>query len=103
ITDAEVIHEFEKLRNFALVASYLDSETLRLNVDNFGSKNITDLHDLGTSLRIGLHPKHHQFPVDKLTVPKILNFNHINQLTKLPSYLLQDRIVSTDNDRHARG
>src|SRR5258708_20497842 len=103
ITDAEVIHEFEKLRNFALVTGYLDGQTLRLNVDNFGSKNITDLHDLGTSLRICLHPKHHQFPVDKLTVPKILNFNHVTQFTKLPRHLLPNRIVSTDNDRHARG
>jgi hypothetical protein len=65
--------------------------------------NVTYLHHLRPALRVCVHPEHHEFAIDKLTVAKILDLNDVYQLAELAGYLFKNRIIAPDDDSHPRG
>ena len=96
-------HEQQKLVNLALVASDLDGDVFVLHIDDFRPENIADLHHFSPRAGIDSNAHEHQFTVDKLVVPEVLDGNHINELVELFSNLLKDRVIATHDYCHAGG
>jgi len=100
ITDAKGVHKFEEFADLAFVSGDFDCEPLRLNIHNFGSEDVAYLHHFRPIRRVRIHAKHDQLTIDILTIPKILNFNDINELIELLCYLLKHGVIAAYNNRH---
>src|ERR1700730_16557920 len=101
VTDAKVLHQFQELVDLAFVSSDFDSQTFRLNIHDLCPKNVAYLHYFRPICRIGIHTKHYQLTIDIVSIPKILNLNHVHELVQLFRHLLQNRVISAYHDRHS--
>jgi len=100
VQHAEALHQIHELLNFALIARDFDRESLWLDVDNLGAKNIRDLHHLGPRFGINRHFYQNQLAVHVLAVAEIGYFENIRQLIELLDDLFKGRVVTTRDDRH---
>lgn len=102
VADAEVSHEGEELGDFAFGAGDFDGEFFRLHIDDLGTENIANLHDVAACLRVGVHTQEDEFAVHVLFVAEILHADDIDQLLELFGDLLEHLIVTADLNGHAR-
>jgi mannose-6-phosphate isomerase-like protein (cupin superfamily) len=73
------------------------------HINDFGAKNVRDLHDLGASLRIHGHFDQHQLAVHIFALAKILDLHDIGELVQLLYDLLERCIVTAGDNGHAGG
>ena len=92
----------EELADFAFVAGDFNGKAGGLDVDNLGTKDVTDLHDFWPSGSGGFDAKQNKFSVDDVSIFEVVDFEDIDKFFELFDDLLQDLIVADDNDGHAR-
>ena len=100
---AEGAHELHKFVGFAFVAGNFDGETGGLHIDNFGAKNVGDLHHFRAGFGIDGDFDEDEFAIDVFAFAKVLDLEHVDQLVELLDDLLEGRVVAARDDGHAGG
>ncbi len=92
----------EELADFAFVTGDFNGKAGGLDVDNLGTEDVADLHDLWSSGGGGFNAKQNKFAVDDVSIFEVVHFENIDQFFELFDDLFQNLIVADDNDGHAR-
>src|SRR5882724_1963461 len=103
VNDAERLHQGQKFFDFAFVAGDFNGKSVRLDIDDFGAEDISDLHDFGASFGIDGDFDEHQFAVHEFPFAKVLDLQDVRQFVQLLDDLFERGVIAARDNGHAGG
>ncbi len=102
VQDPKRFHQLDELFHFLLITGDFNGQVLVLDVDDFGPKDVGNLHDFGTGLGCDGDFDQDQFPIDVFAVSEVAYFNGFDQFFKLSDDLVDRGVIAAGDDRHTR-